>query len=530
MSTEKVKVGEIGYFNFFINSGSMAGDFTEDFRLAIEDHAWVYNSETKLKIKVISQAEYDEILRQEEEKRRQQEEKNNNDNKEEEKKDEPIERKTLDYEASMLIHSGKNLVLTPGEIIQYKLGFKNIGKETWLQENKNFVSLYTFMPSYHDSEFYPKSNSNTTWLSPYQIKMDQDNVKSGMIGFFTLTLQAPDKIGQYVENFKLAAENKTWIKGGDVSFNINVVENKDNYKDNGSTGANKTIKIEEPTLRVGLFKIEEPMEISANGEFTLVVNNEVVNNFTANQKIEVSCDKGTYTAKFNNQVYTSSHFLRLEPKYPEVIMELVNYEDRPSWNKSFNDNRFRGVIELRYNDYKERTWLINEILMDDYLKGLIETSNYDPIEYLKTMSIAARTYALYHYNHNNKHDKEFFHVDAYYDQVYHGYSAEQRLPRLAQAVDETKGIIVTYNGKIVITPYYAHSDGRTRAWEEVFGGDPKPWLKSVPDPYNKGRTMFGHGVGLSARGAMMMAREEDKKFEELLKYYYAGIEVEKYYE
>lgn len=528
LSTDEVKPGEIGYFNFKIRAGSMVGEFEENFRLAVEDYAWVYNSDTKLNIKVVSQEEYDNLMKKNEENNNTNNgnDDNKDDNKEEEK-EEP--KKVLDYEASLLIHSGYDLVLNKGEMITYRLGFKNIGKEDWYQTGRHFVSLYTVLPNYHDSLFSPNNKNGTTWLNSHQIKMDEEKVASGVLGYFTLTLRAPNEVGRYVENFKLAAENKAWIKGGDVSFNINVVENKNDYHDNGSTGANKNLQMEEPLMRIGLFRPDEPMQISANGKFSLVVNENVVKEFTSGQIVTVSYENSNYIAKYDKQTYTSADYLRLVPKYPEVIMKLVNYEDRPSWNKSYNDNRFRGIIELRYNDHKKRTWLINELMMDEYLKGLIETSNYDPIEYLKTMSIAARTYALYHYNQRDKHEKEFFIVDAYYDQVYHGYSAEQRLPRLAQAVDETKGIIITYDGKVVITPYYAHSDGRTRDWTEVFGGEAKPWLVSVPDPYNKGRNMFGHGVGLSARGALMMAREEDKKYDDIIKYYYTGVGIETYY-
>ena len=41
--------------------------------------------------------------------------------------------------------------------------------------------------------------------------------------------------------------------------------------------------------------------------------------------------------------------------------------------------------------------------------------------------------------------------------------------------------------------------------------------------------MSGHGVGLSARGALYMAGEDEMTYDEIIKYYYTGVEVEKYY-
>ena len=100
--------------------------------------------------------------------------------------------------------------------------------------------------------------------------------------------------------------------------------------------------------------------------------------------------------------------------------------------------------------------------------GLAETSNASPLEFQKVLATAARTYALYHYYRgldfglteaSTKHANEHFHVDATYDQVYRGYNSEIRMPRLAQAVQETRGMIVTYNHELAITPYFSRSDG-----------------------------------------------------------------------
>jgi len=44
--------------------------------------------------------------------------------------------------------------------------------------------------------------------------------------------------------------------------------------------------------------------------------------------------------------------------------------------------------------------------------------------------------------------------------------------------------MITYDNKIVVTPYYANSDGRTRSWTEVWGGTIKPWLVSVKAKYD----------------------------------------------
>jgi peptidoglycan hydrolase-like amidase len=112
-------------------------------------------------------------------------------------------------------------------------------------------------------------------------------------------------------------------------------------------------------------------------------------------------------------------------------------------------------------------------------------------------------------------------VDATYDQVYRGYNFELRASKVAEAVEATRGQVVAYQNVPVITPYFSHSDGRTRSWEEVWAGDPKPWLVSVPDPACAGMDLFGHGVGMSALGAIAMAND-GQTAADILSYYYQG--------
>ena len=81
----------------------------------------------------------------------------------------------------------------------------------------------------------------------------------------------------------------------------------------------------------------------------------------------------------------------------------------------------------------------------------------------------------------------------------------------------------------MISPYYSNSDGRTRDWTEVWGGGEKPWLQSVMAEYDKGKTLWGHGVGMSARDANKRAADQGLNYKELLEYYYRGTEVERFW-
>ena len=86
--------------------------------------------------------------------------------------------------------------------------------------------------------------------------------------------------------------------------------------------------------------------------------------------------------------------------------------------------------------------------------------------------------------------------------------------------------MVTYKGKVIKTPYFSSDDGRTRSAEEVWGWKDTPYLISVSDPYCAGKTLNGHGVGLSGCGSLGMA-QAGKTYQEILKYYYQGVDIQK---
>lgn len=288
-----------------------------------------------------------------------------------------------------------------------------------------------------------------------------------------------------------------------------------------------------PLIRVGLYSTTDPIVITANSAYKILDQNKnILAAVPANIQATVNFNFSTKTYSFsaNGNSMATSAYIRFESENSANIMEIVSLDKRPAWNLSLNDNKFLGSLEIRYSSNTGKLWVINELDLENYLKGIAETSNNSPMEYQKALITAARTYAMYHYNRGTKHASEYFTVDATYDQVYRGYNSQIRLPNVSLAVDQTKGMMITYNNQVVVTPYFSHSDGHTRNWEDVWGGSAIAWCRSVKEPagYTK-TTLYGHGVGLSAYGAMLLANDYAYTYDRILKYYYTGIEVTKIY-
>ncbi len=142
---------------------------------------------------------------------------------------------------------------------------------------------------------------------------------------------------------------------------------------------------------------------------------------------------------------------------------------------------YRGSFELHPGTAGGVT-AVNSLPIDRYVQGVVASEMPSSWHYdaLRAQAIAARTYAL----GTRKSDSSTF--DQYPDtrsQVYYGVTGETA--RTNTAVRQTSNEIVTYDGNVATTFFFSTSGGRTENIEFSFvGAEPKPWLKSVDDPYD----------------------------------------------
>src|SRR5687768_15601864 len=122
------------------------------------------------------------------------------------------------YAAKELIRSTKQVEMSPGDTLQFTIGFKNTGTATWTRDGQNFVSVYTHDPKYRKTLF-----NHDTWISGVQpARLTDEKIKPGQVGSVTFNLFAPLQEGTYRETFQLAAEGQAWIDGGKFSIDIVV--------------------------------------------------------------------------------------------------------------------------------------------------------------------------------------------------------------------------------------------------------------------------------------------------------------------
>ena len=145
--------------------------------------------------------------------------------------------------------------------------------------------------------------------------------------------------------------------------------------------------------------------------------------------------------------------------------------------------RYRGGLEVLRLSGSDMT-VINVVPLEEYLYGVVpyEIQASSHPEALKAQAVAARTYTV---NNLRKYERLCFNLcPTTYSQVYKGYNGEAASTN--KAVDDTKGEIVTYNGKPASVFYFSSSGGRTEDVKNVWGSDVYPYLISVEDKYESG--------------------------------------------
>ena len=140
-----------------------------------------------------------------------------------------------------------------------------------------------------------------------------------------------------------------------------------------------------------------------------------------------------------------------------------------------NGRRYRDKLKILPGPNRE-LWVINELALEEYLVGLVtcEVPSCWPMEALKAQAVVARTYALFQ---KKERQGEIYDVDSSVnDQVYEGTGREDARSR--QAVRETEGEIIVYQGNPIFALYHSTCGGRTESAEN-FLDTHFPYLKSA---------------------------------------------------
>ena len=196
--------------------------------------------------------------------------------------------------------------------------------------------------------------------------------------------------------------------------------------------------------------------------------------------------------------------------------KILNYE---------TINEKSPIIEL-YNHKIDKTY---EIDMEEYLIGVVSAEMPSDFhkEALKAQAVAARTYVLYNEQNrqDNKHKDAVVCTDHTHCQAYLSYEElkeikgkdwiENDYQKIVEAVNSTKGQVITYNNEVILPLYFSTSSGKTENSAEVFSVQ-EPYLQSVESNFDNRSPKYESEISISV-----------SEFVDSIKSKYNNLEIDK---
>lgn len=232
--------------------------------------------------------------------------------------------------------------------------------------------------------------------------------------------------------------------------------------------------LSQKTIKVGLSQTLESIPVSTSNKGIVFLYKD--NKFTKlldlqpQQLCTVSLKNNKFELTTNNKTYNANGGVILirsmeDNKYAPLVYGGTKW--------------YRGYLEIFPNLKTSKTLtLVNALPIEEYLYGVVpsEMPASWPLEALKTQAIAARTYALSNLGQYSSDGFDILPTTS--SQVYGG--VEEETPITNQAVNETRGKVVTYKSRLITAYYSSGAGGMTESGLDAWGTN-IPYLKPVKD-------------------------------------------------
>ncbi len=189
-----------------------------------------------------------------------------------------------------------------------------------------------------------------------------------------------------------------------------------------------------------------------------------------------------------------------------------------------------NIIDYDYSKYKtikllhQDTKKVEEVNLDEYVACVVSAEmpvSYD-MEALKAQAIVARTYTIYKITTSKKHSDADICDKSTCCQAW--ISKENRLKKwnkedansnwnkISQAVNDTIGKIVTYNGNPINAFFHSNSGGKTEVPLYVWGGTGYPYLQVVETAGEDAYSQYSSEAKFTQKEFIKKVTEKHKDF------------------
>ena len=133
----------------------------------------------------------------------------------------------------------------------------------------------------------------------------------------------------------------------------------------------------------------------------------------------------------------------------------------PGATLTIDGRRYPGALALTARS-DVGAWafdVISQVGVEEYIKGVVAAEMYAswPLGAYQAQAVAARSYALHERQRARLIGSRFDVESSVADQVYRGV---EMAPQVHKAVDDTRGVVLTWNGSVLRSYYHSTSGGR----------------------------------------------------------------------
>ena len=259
-------------------------------------------------------------------------------------------------------------------------------------------------------------------------------------------------------------------------------------------------------IKVGLLTEVDRIGVGASVDAVIIDAN------TNHSICELDAMKGYEIKPYRNKMA-----IKYDGKFYKIDSDNIVLKIEKEGFVSVKNKWYRGLLMIQNKNGK--LTVINNVNIEDYIKGVLPSempSGWES-EALKAQAIAARSYALANLGKRAKLGYDL--NDTTEDQVYGGATAETQ--KTNQIVENTKGLVLIYDYKIIPAYYSASAGGQTINASSAWGNKDLPYIRSVPS-YDDNVKKNGHGVGMSQHGANNLAKKGYNAYQ-ILQYFYKNV-------
>jgi stage II sporulation protein D len=223
--------------------------------------------------------------------------------------------------------------------------------------------------------------------------------------------------------------------------------------------------------------------VTATGDFTVsgfsFLGTDLLFTFTAGEVFKIQ----------NADDMLGYNHLYIETNDPEARLEIISLGR--NWPNGANP-LYRGRIEI--SSAENGFIVINELPLEEYLYAVVpgEMPSSYGLEAAKVQAITARSFAYRQIYENRFQSYGAYIDDSVISQVYNNIPENDIS---IEAVRATRGMVLTYEGEVIVANYFSTSGGTTANSGEVWSsGNGFP---AETPPYLRARAQFGRGYNVN---------------------------------